>query len=89
MEHPSIVAGKSVLEIGSGCGLCGIVAAKLGASRVKLMYMCNTRLQHSGRPSSVLQMSILCLCNFLSMACEENLQSCGSSCNIGLILCAP
>lgn len=32
--HPAIVAGKKVLEIGSGCGLCGILAAKLGAAQV-------------------------------------------------------
>ncbi|KAA6419328.1 MAG: hypothetical protein FRX49_10727 [Trebouxia sp. A1-2] len=36
VEHPGIIAGKSVLEIGSGCGLCGIVAAKLGAAQVML-----------------------------------------------------
>ncbi|KAL0036907.1 hypothetical protein WJX77_004594 [Trebouxia sp. C0004] len=36
IEHPGIVAGKSVLEIGSGCGLCGIVAARLGAAQVVL-----------------------------------------------------
>lgn len=53
LEHPSIVAGKSVLEIGSGCGLCGIVAAKLGASQVKLMYMYSTHLEHWESPSSV------------------------------------
>ncbi len=39
IEHPGIIASKSVLEIGSGCGLCGIVAAKLGAAQVLLMYM--------------------------------------------------
>ena len=31
---PSLVAGQDVLELGSGCGLCGILAAKLGASGV-------------------------------------------------------
>ena len=31
---PSLVQGKSVLEIGSGLGLCGCVAAHAGASRV-------------------------------------------------------
>lgn len=31
---PSLVKGKSVLEIGSGLGLCGCVAAAAGASRV-------------------------------------------------------
>eukprot|EP00873_Tetraselmis_striata_P016356 jgi/Tetstr1/436620/TSEL_025416.t1 len=34
--YPDIVAGKEVLEIGSGCGLTGIFAAKLGAQRVTL-----------------------------------------------------
>ncbi|GAQ84577.1 hypothetical protein KFL_001950100 [Klebsormidium nitens] len=33
---PSLVAGKSVLEIGSGCGLCGFLATKLGAQDVTL-----------------------------------------------------
>lgn len=33
---PELVAGRSVLELGSGCGLCGIVAAKLGACQVTL-----------------------------------------------------
>eukprot|EP00877_Chromochloris_zofingiensis_P003053 jgi/Chrzof1/12749/Cz07g06050.t1 len=36
VAHPGIVAGKEVLEIGSGTGLCGIVAAKLGAHMVRL-----------------------------------------------------
>lgn len=35
-SHPGIVRGCSVLEIGAGCGACGILAAKLGASRVVL-----------------------------------------------------
>jgi hypothetical protein len=35
-RHPGIVRGRSVLEIGSGCGACGILAAKLGATRVLL-----------------------------------------------------
>lgn len=34
LKHPAVVAGKAVLEIGSGCGLCGILAAKLGAAQV-------------------------------------------------------
>lgn len=36
LKHPAVVAGKAVLEIGSGCGLCGILAAKLGAAQVVL-----------------------------------------------------
>ena len=33
-ERPQLVLGQEVLEIGAGTGLCGIVAAKLGASKV-------------------------------------------------------
>lgn len=29
-----MVEGQEVLELGSGCGLCGILAAKLGARQV-------------------------------------------------------
>lgn len=36
-DHPSqLVQGKQVLELGSGCGVCGILAAQLGAERVVL-----------------------------------------------------
>ena len=46
LAHPSIVAGKTVLEIGSGCGLCGIVAAKLGAQQVRQMVqLCDSAFQ--------------------------------------------
>ena len=34
VERPQLVQGREVLEIGAGTGLCGIVAAKLGASKV-------------------------------------------------------
>jgi len=33
-ENHQIVAGKSILEIGAGCGPCGLLAAKIGASGV-------------------------------------------------------
>lgn len=33
--HPEIVRDQEVLEIGSGCGACGILAAKLGARQVR------------------------------------------------------
>ena len=34
IERPDLVAGKSVLDLGTGSGLCGIVAGKLGAASV-------------------------------------------------------
>ena len=36
IEHPSIVQGKHVLELGSGCGLVGLTCAVLGAKTVIL-----------------------------------------------------
>ncbi|MEW5315328.1 MAG: hypothetical protein WDW38_006768 [Sanguina aurantia] len=35
-KYPEMVAGHRVLEIGAGCGVCGILAAKLGASEAVL-----------------------------------------------------
>ena len=34
--HPALVEGRRVLEIGCGCGLVGLLAARLGAARVFL-----------------------------------------------------
>ena len=34
--HPSAVAGAAVLELGAGTGVCGLLAARLGAARVVL-----------------------------------------------------
>lgn len=34
LDHPGEVAGRSVLDLASGSGLCGIVAAHLGAASV-------------------------------------------------------
>eukprot|EP01023_Acetabularia_acetabulum_P007113 TRINITY_DN13025_c0_g1_i1.p1 TRINITY_DN13025_c0_g1~~TRINITY_DN13025_c0_g1_i1.p1 ORF type:complete len:240 (-),score=52.02 TRINITY_DN13025_c0_g1_i1:77-796(-) len=36
IQNPQVVADKSVLELGSGTGVCGIVAAQLGAQQVYL-----------------------------------------------------
>lgn len=35
VEHPDIVAGKDILELGAGLGLCGMVARQLGARVVQ------------------------------------------------------
>jgi predicted nicotinamide N-methyase len=35
LDNPAIVSGRSVLDLGSGSGLAGIAAAKVGASRVQ------------------------------------------------------
>lgn len=34
LDHPDAVAGRDVLDLASGSGLCGIVAARLGAATV-------------------------------------------------------
>src|SRR5271154_2331159 len=34
LDHPEIVAGREVLDIGSGSGIVAIAAAKAGAARV-------------------------------------------------------
>jgi predicted nicotinamide N-methyase len=34
LDHPALVAGKRVLDIGSGSGLVGLASAKAGAARV-------------------------------------------------------
>jgi Lysine methyltransferase len=38
--HPALVRGRRVLELGSGTGLVGIVAAALGAQLVRVCQMC-------------------------------------------------
>jgi predicted nicotinamide N-methyase len=34
VDHPDLVAGATVLDVAAGSGICGIVAARLGAARV-------------------------------------------------------
>ena len=38
-ESRELVEGKEVLELGSGCGLCAILAAKLGAKQASSSHM--------------------------------------------------
>ena len=42
-ERPELVHSLEVLEMGSGTGLCGIVAAKLGAAKVGRHCLCPSR----------------------------------------------
>lgn len=43
-ENPKLVTGRDVLEVGAGCGICGILAAKLSASSVTLSDYADTVL---------------------------------------------
>ena len=49
---PSLVQGKSVLEIGSGLGLCGCVAAHAGASRVVMTDVDGDMLQLAAKSAA-------------------------------------
>ena len=42
-ERPELVRGREVLEMGSGTGLCGIVASQLGAAKVGRRLPCPSR----------------------------------------------
>ena len=60
LQHPEIaifIAGKRVLELGSGCGVAGLVAAAMGAAHVSLtdlpavlLVVCGASLPRTARP---------------------------------------
>jgi len=82
-DHPSFVRGHRVLEIGSGCGVCGILAAKLGAQRVGfagVCYLCSTPPQPH-RPRF-----FCCVTNNL-YACRFLLKFATGSIPEGLLVC--
>jgi predicted nicotinamide N-methyase len=60
-DNPTLVAGKTVLELGAGVGLPGLLAAKLGASKVVLTDYEPQVVAHTAHNTS--------LCNILSSLC--------------------
>jgi len=60
-DNPTLVAGKSVLELGAGVALPGLLAARLGASRVVLTDYEPQVVAHMAHNAS--------LCNIPSSAC--------------------
>ena len=46
MDNPSVVQGKRILDVGSGCGASAIAATKSGAKVVTANDICDSEFAH-------------------------------------------
>lgn len=60
LERPGLVNGKTVMDMGTGCGILGVVAGLLGARKVRMIDVSETAVANAKRNIQMLSVGHIC-----------------------------